>query len=608
MLHLALRLRIFFLSGIFNFLTNDCLWNKSHRAFFDTILLDNETHPTATQKEAAILAGSSPIRRPLYRLFFSIARSGEQPFHINIPQYIVLHLHKATGLIDPTLTSHVDDHIHSYYAPLHHFIAMRTFHEQWEELPGTTCPIFRFSKDFPSVTDLSAHTFKGFTRSFHIYSDTDFSLLYYDVLQRNSRAIADEATIAKIKQGEVNAIAISYRHCKDHREKLGISKKELLLSLRALHQEALQAGPVEMYCIWWDSVLKCQPRPHGEMSNWAAIGLASYAYCHVLSVRRENEGEFERYWIDIERALASLRSGITAVSVCKDGRVEILGGTPERQNYPQEALMEALRYAVSGDLFESQVTFESDRRKLRAVGLKLLCQPLGLGAVRALRTKITTDIIEVDSWDLMEDTLFMTVLTVRLGYEASQNGEGEEFLDEGIYLRQSTVIGDRRNWLPNADIYDVDVNDSSLLPEHMREQQVALLLIRGKDNEILRFGLQLFYKQEDVYNFEAVHGCLSSGSFCNNEWRVERVSRIFIPCCSQLLNGFKELCGSFKDYAGRKLEIIPHLKEIDHSVEALQWLSSEIQPTFQTSSYHAYILPHGATTKTFSQSELQRIL
>lgn len=575
------------LSPLFKLLISNAIWSQSTLDFYDSLILDRES--STSQKEAVILTSTRPIFRPLLYVYLSLCRYRHYDFHVDIPKYIVLHLHKAFGLLDPTLHSQIDDHIYSFYDPLRHYMAQMILDEDWGDEPGLTITIFRFAPSFPTVADVSQHVFAGFTRSFDINSSADFSRLYYDVLLQSPHAVADHATRENIRNGKINAIAISYRHKKDHQQKLGITKHELINALRALHEKALPAGPATQYSLWWDSVLKCSKQTStNQVKNWAAIGLASYGFCHVLSIRREvNEREI-RFWIDMERALGSLRAGMTAVNIGPTG-AEVAGMVPAKLCDAEWALSEGFKYAVSGDLCDAEVTYEHDKKLLNAAGLVLLCVPGGLGVLRGLIGNHDRTVGEVESLASLEERLFLSVMTVRLGSQATVTGEGEAHLDTSISLLKSTDLGDRRNWLPNSIIYDLVVSTDEL-PSHVKHQTVAAIRCYDSQGDHYTFGLQLYYQHETVFECEAVHGCVSEMVVEGERWRVTSVSRLHVPTVSGLLESFKSLMTLCRENAGSKVEVtcIQHLKP------SLDWLCHEQAINSEFSHTFIFCLPLGS--------------
>lgn len=581
--------RYIILSPIFKFLIGDVLWGQRTLTFYESLILDRER--STSQKEALALSSSHAFLRPLLRMYFSICRDKDHDFHLDVPKYVVMRLHEAVGLLDPTLYSKLDDRIYSFYDPLRDYMAKKSLGETWGDAPGHTITIFRFSKPYRSVGDVSDGVFDGFTRSFDINSTVDFSNVYYDVLVGNKFGAADDATKEEICAGRINAIAISYRHKKADRAMLGITKHELLDALRALHQTALPAGPSTKYALWWDSVLRCSERSGSRKSkNWAAIGLAPYAFCHVLSIRRPGEELEPRLWIDMERALGSLRMGLTAVDIEQSG-ASVVGMVPAKPYDAEWALSEAFKYAISGDVFDADVTFDYDRKLLFAAGFQLLCNPGGLGVLRGLAVNHGMTIVEVGSLATLEERLFLTTMTVRLGARATVEGEGDAYLDAKVELHTNTDVGDRRNWLANSEIYKL-ISQSNQLPSHVEHQVTAV--VRWFDGEGNRdmFGLQLYYQEENKFNCEAVHGCVSTLKVDGFVWKVTEVGRLFVPTASEILESFKILHTMCHERAGMEVEI----SNDEPWKQALDWLWDESETNDEDVSRPSIIcLPTGCT-------------
>lgn len=585
---LCQNIRYAILSPLFRLLISDAIWSQSTLDFFNSLILDEES--STSQKEDLILASTRPFLRPLLRMYLSICRYKNYDFHVDIPKYIVLHVHKFVGLLDPTLHSKIDDLVYAFYDPLRDYMAYRILGEDWGDAQGLTITTFRFAPAYSTVADISQHAFAGFTRSFDINSRADFSILYYDVLLQSPRAVADHSTIEKIREGKINAIAVSYRHKKNHREKLGIGKNELMNALRALHEEALPAGPSTQYSLWWDSVLKCSKQSHSDqVKNWAAVGICAYGFCHVLSIRREAEEEEIRLWISLERALGSLRAGMTAVNV-GPAAAEVAGAVPAKLCDAEWALSEGFKYALSGDLYDADVTFEHDKKLLNAAGLMLLCVPGGLGVLRGLVGNNNNTVTEVKSLASLEDLLFLTTMTVRLGSRTTFEGEGEAYLDMEIELLAFTDIGDRRNWLPNSIIYDLVVWTDEL-PRHVEQQTVAVIRRYDDQGDYSTFGLQLYYQHETPFNCEAIHGCVTKMSVKGTLWKVTGVSRLHIPTASGHLEGFKNLEIMCRENAGNQIELTDDV----HVKSSLDWIWHEQDINGKLSHASIFCLPQGKT-------------
>lgn len=140
----------------------------------ESVLLEREL--TTSWKENLILTSSHAFLRPFIRKYFSICRCKDHDFHVDIPKYVVMQLHKSVGLLDPTLESKLDDLIHSSYDPLRDCIAQKTLLETWEDSPGQTIKMFQFAPPHVTVADVSKDIFAGFTRSFDINCPEDFSI------------------------------------------------------------------------------------------------------------------------------------------------------------------------------------------------------------------------------------------------------------------------------------------------------------------------------------------------------------------------------------------------------------------------------------------------
>lgn len=88
-----------------------------------------------------------------------------------------------------------------------------------------------------------------------------------------------------------------------------------------------------------------------------------------------------RLWIDMERALGSLRMGITAVEISESGAT-FVDASEAKPCDTEWALSEGFKYVVSGDVYFSDVTFDYDSKKSRRWGTKS-CQ-------QRVVTKLTT--------------------------------------------------------------------------------------------------------------------------------------------------------------------------------------------------------------------------
>lgn len=505
-----------------------------------------------------VSSSTSLVERVFLSLYLRIPfPSRDRGYHIDVYKYILLNLHSITDLIDSSFRTDIDDRIRSLYDPLRHYIANDLINDEHDEQPDKTISIFRLAKQYTTIKSVRETVFLGVTRPVRVLSDTDMSLLYYDVLQRKSAAVADHTTTSKIINGEISIIALSYRHLKDDQRHLGITKREFIAATRALHLEAQEANPPEEYCFWWDSCLQCSPKYNNKATTWAAVGLTPYAFCHVLSIRREYHpgDQDDRLWIDYERALARLSKGLTAVKISREKQskrltAEFIGNASGSQCDPEWALSQGLLYGISGDSFESAVTFPEDKVSLNRAGILVACNVLGTGVHRALFDVSRTEIRWVSSWAGLERNAFLSALTVRLGEHRISDGGGEEYLDNCVKVAgEKFAFDDRRSWLPNSSIYEIEAGDAEL-PNHVKDQ--IALLVQNTDNKDRdniadnMFGLLLYYEQGNEYNAEAVHGCvvnLLSGS----ELLIgESISRLHVPRSSRSFAGFVHLYQSTK--------------------------------------------------------------
>lgn len=545
-LSLFRKARQILLTCLFTLCTSSLIWSQEDRDRHEQIFLSDES---LEEKEQNLIETSSGFwERWFLKIYFRYPfPEREEGYYIDVDQYITLHLHSFFGFIDSTFKTNIDDKVAAVYAPLRHMIAERFIEDHSDE---KTIPMFRLAHQYVTVKSIADLALKGVSRPFNVLSDSDMSNLYYDVLQCRPSALATELDKQRVLEGKLSVIALSYRHWKDGRHTLGISKREFINAFRALHMEAALADPPEEYCVWWDSCLKCGPSEDngGEWVNWAAIGLSPYAFCHVLSVRRDWEIEQDRLWIDLERALGRFGKGITAVDVTQvesenDGNARVLGYAPGFLYDPESALEEVFKYLVSGDVHFSRVTFAEDRKLLQQAGTRILCAPPGFGVMRALfDTEREMGVIWVENWKVLEEKILLTALDVWLGQQQVWNGEGEAELSNEVLLDGHRVpFDDRRVWLPNSSIYKIESKGHEI-PYYVKEQ-VALIL-QNDDlfvSEESRCGLLLYYQEDTLHNPEAVLGCAVNLDPAEDRWIATGVSKLHVPPASLLFESFKEL-------------------------------------------------------------------
>lgn len=544
-------LRGLLLTYFFRTLVLCITWSRQGGDKYEPIFLGEGS----TQEKEILLKeqASGAFERLLLFFYLSISfPNRDDGYHIDVLSYIALTLHSHCGLIDSTFKTDIDEAVCTLYAPLRHFMAENVFDDQ---SPGEgndkTIAIFRLANHFVTVKSIHDLLMKGVTRPFNIFSDSDMSNLYYDVLQQRPCALASEADRERIVSGKLNIIALSYRHFKDHRYKLGISKRELISAVRALHAEAAFAEPSERYCLWWDSCLKSGSK-YEDWCNWAAVGLTPYAFCHVLSVRRDGEEREQRLWIDMEQALGRLGKGITVVNVTglEDGSRKtcmVAGYAPGCLYDPENALEEGLKYIASGDVHFSAVTFADDKRLLLRAGMRILVAAPGIGVMKALFDADTDLKFQwVEEWAAMEEKVLPSLFQVWLGKERFWLGSGEAELSTQILLDGPCVpFDDRRMWLPNSGIYDIFCRGNKL-PSHVRLQAV-LRLCDGSDStgSDRRCGVLLSYRDADFFTAEAILGIVVTlHPLAKSAEGIEMgtgVSRLHVSPGSREFQSFKDL-------------------------------------------------------------------
>lgn len=545
----------------------------------------------STQEKESLLIehASGALERVFIFLYLCIPfPNRDDGYHIHALSYIALTLHSHCGLIDSTFKTDIDGAVCTLYAPLRHFMAESFCDDQSPgEEDDKTIAIFRLANHFVTVKSIHSLLMKGVTRPVNVHSQSDMSNLYYDVLQRRPCALASEADRERIVSGKLNIIALSYRHFKDHRYKLGISKRELIAAVRALHQEAAFAEPSDSYCLWWDSCLNSGSK-YEDWCNWAAVGLTPYAFCHVLSVRRDGEESEQRLWIDVERALGRLGKGMTVVNVSgvEDRRQKtcnVAAIAPGCLYDPENALEQGLMYITSGDVHCSSVSFAEDKRLLLRAGMRILVAEPGIGAMRAL-FDVDTDLNFqwVDQWDAMEEKLLPAVLEVWLGKERFWMGSGEAELSSQILLDGPCVpFDDRRMWLPNSEIYGIFCRGSKV-PSHVRLQAV-LRLWDGSDStdSDRRCGVLLSYREADFFTAEAIIGCVVTlhplAKSGEGTEMATGVSRLHVSPGSSVYQSFKDLYV----WARESADALPgrsskrEYASLGSSQQAVEWIWSE---------------------------------
>lgn len=587
------RVRRFLLTAVFRLFIGSAIWDEDTKDRYEAIFLSEST---AQQKKNMLLSSSTSVfERTLLRIYLRYPFPDRHlGFHIDVCRYITMHLHSVTGLVDPSFETDIDDHIVTVYDPLRDCIAHKDVGEEDDGDVGKTIAIFRFTQHYIPLKSLTDSIFKGITRPVNVLCDRDMSMLYYDVLQAKPCSIADEETKHKIIDGRISTIALSYRHVKRDRRHLGMTKREFVAAVRALHAEALPANPPNEYCFWWDSCLKCSPKGKSTPGNWAAIGLASYAFCHVLSIRRASEKGEGRLWVDIECALARFSKGLTAVDVTDVERrrssspAEVMGLVPGFRTDPQWALFQGLVYAVAGDVYNSAVTFREDKTSLTRAGLLMLCRPLGIGVYRALFERAKTKVAWVASWSVLEERAFLTTTLLRLGRDQVVYGIGEAYLDICVHAcGERVMFNDRRSWLPNSAIYQVESGDGEL-PYFVRDQVALLIKNSGGEHQDSMFGLLLYYQEETRFYAEAVHGCVVNLVVPTKSLLADSVSRLHVPSSSSLFPGFKQLYTIAKSASNTGQGSHPSDYEIVNCVVAWLWEENEMDGDTQNVYYEVW--------------------
>lgn len=572
------KVRRFALTAFFRLFVGSTIWSDDTRDRYEAILL---TDSSVQQKERMLISSARTVFELVFlwlylRYPFPERRLG---YHIDVCKFITMRLHSVTGLVDHFFETDIDDHIASIYGPLRHQIAHKAIKEEDDSEACKTIAIFRFATHYVAIKSLTDSIFKGVTRPVNVSSERDMTMLYYDVLQGAPWSVVGEKDKRKILNGHISIIALSYRHAKDHRSKLGITKREFLSAIRALHAEAQPANPPNEYCFWWDSCLRCSPKENKTTLNWAAIGLAPYAFCHVLSIRRASEIKEERLWIEMERALARLSRGFTTVDVTD---VEQRGPSSEQvqvysgiRSDPQWALSEGLVYTVTGDLHNSEVTFPEDKTYLHRAGMLTLCKPGGISVYRALFDRSRTEVQWVSSWSALEEKAFLNVMLIRLGHDQVENGYGEAHLDICVQIYGETfVFNDRRSWFPNSSIYQLETGDDEL-PYFVRDQVALVIKTSEAEYEDNQFGLLLYYQEETPYYAEAVHGCVVNLVAPNKSLVADSISRLHVPRSCNLFEGFRQLYSI--TMTAPTLTVLPAHSEMLFSAVGWLWEENEMQ-------------------------------
>lgn len=562
-------IRYYALVPFFRVLIGSSIWSEQTKLRYERVFLNQQL---ANQKEARLLClASSILERLFLRCYFRLPHENrEKAYYIDVPKYITMHIHFQTGLLDPTLESHIDDEIASSYEPLRFSISHYSHDTQLQER-GKAPPIFRLSWYTVSVKSVAHEVLRGVTRPFNVNSDADFSQLYYDILLQNSTALASQDAKRRIIHGEVSVLALSYRHKKDNRYKLGISKRELIAAVRALHHDAAAIDPPEEYCLWWDSCLRCHERVPKNV-NWAAIGLPPYACCCVLSVRREGEGEVQRLWINLERVIGRLGKGFIVVDVSgvEDGQnAEVMGAVNGDRSDPEHALQMGLQYVSTGALWDSQVTFQEDKVVIDAASLMALLDSSSLSVVRGLYGNRRRKIIWVESLAKMEEAAFKAYLNVVLGREQLIEGIGDAYICENIELQSRDILfDDRRIWLPNSRIYELAVATDEL-PPHIEKQAVFIIRSQHVQCSDSMVGLLLFHEEETDFIAESVHGCITYLSKREDGVLAPKtVSKLHVPADSELLESFRQLYAWGRQNQEETLE----LSRLGRSADSVSWL------------------------------------
>lgn len=299
--------------------------------------------------------------------------------------------------------------------------------------------------------------------------------------------------------------------------------------------------------------------------NW----FITICLCFVLSIRSEEGGgeEEARFWNDIERALARLGRGMLVVEIKRRNKGEVLGIALGSDAGPEWTFSNAFAFVACGQLYDCECTFEQDKRIVEAVASKDLVEPTFINVIRAVSVPIHNKVIWVASLKDLDEKLFNIPSLIRLGSEQVIEGNGEADIGRLIIIQGPKFpIDDKRNWLPNSLIYDIEYGEDNM-PEHVINQTLFLIGQLNSNDRDDVFALLLYHEVETDFKSEAVHGCIMTIAQCDDGYVSETVDRIHVPRSSAVLQSFKAL-HSFGAEENQRAQIMG----LGSASEAVSWI------------------------------------
>lgn len=104
---------------------------------------------------------------------------------------------------------------------------------------------------------------------------------------------------------------------------------------------------------------------------------------------------------------------------------------------------------------------------------------------------------------------------------------------------------DRRIWLPNSILYEIDCGENDELPCHVRDQ--AVLIFHSdvmSTDEDKRCGMLLYHQEDGTFDSETVLGCvvnLEAEDGNSGDIMASGISKLHVPPGSGLFESFKDL-------------------------------------------------------------------